>query len=96
MAKATLQVYFANGTLYDKFVANTATSLILASLDSAGNGYVFSMPVANVSSFKITAGSKDQDLMADVTMTLLADQSNADATLRKVMFIDRVGVAVTR
>ena len=96
MAKATLSVYFANGTLFDKFLNNVQTSLIWASLDSAGNGYVFTAPVANVSSYKVVAGSKDQDLMAEVTMTLLADQSNTDATLRKVLFIDRVGVAVTR
>ena len=96
MAKATLQVYFADGSLFDKFVANTTTSLMLASLDSDGNGYVFSAPVANVSTFKVTAGAKDQDLMADITMTLLADQGNADSSLRKVLFIDRVGVAATR
>ena len=96
MAKATLQVYFATGALFDKFVANTNTSLMIASIDSDGNGYVFSAPVANVTTYKITAGSKDQDLMADITMTLLADQANADSTLRKVLFIDRVGVAVTR
>ena len=95
-AKATMSVYFANGNLFDKFLANTATSLIWASLDSSGNGYVFTAPNANVSTFKITAGSKDQDLMADVTMTLLGDQANADAALRKVLIIDRVGVAVTR
>lgn len=96
MAKATLQVYFADGDLFDKFVANTTSSLMIASLDSDGNGYVISAPVANVSTFKITAGAKDQDLMADITMTLLADTGNADAALRKVLFIDRVGVAVTR
>mgnify|MGYP000113696901 FL=1 len=95
-AKATLSVYFANGNLFDKFLANTATSLIWASLDSSGNGYVFTAPNVNVNSFKITAGSKDQDLMADVTLTLLGDSGNADAALRKVLLIDRVGAAVTR
>lgn len=95
-AKATMSVYFANGNLFDKFIANTGTSLIWASLDSSGNGYVFTAPNANVNAFKITAGSKDQDLMADVTLTLLGDQANADAALRKVLIIDRVGAAVTR
>lgn len=95
-AKATMSVYFANGNLFDKFIANTASSLNWATLDSSGNGYVFSAPVANVASYKITAGGKDQDLMADVTFTLLEDRSNADSTLRKVLFIDRVGVAAVR
>lgn len=94
-AKATLSMYFANGSIYDKFIANTSTSLIWASLDPSGNGYIFSMPNCNITSFKVTAGAKDQDLMAEVVVTLLEDRANADATLRKEIFIDRVGVAVT-
>jgi hypothetical protein len=94
-AKATMSIYFANGTLYDKFISDTSTSLIWASLDPSGNGYVFSAPKCNINSYKITAGAKDQDLMAEATFTLLNDQGNADATLRKVLFIDRVGDAVT-
>ena len=88
-------MYFANGSIYDKFIANTSTSLIWASLDPSGNGYIFSMPNCNITSFKVTAGAKDQDLMAEVVVTLLEDRANADATLRKEIFIDRVGVAVT-
>ena len=94
-AKATLSMYFANGSIYDKFIANTSTSLIWASLDPSGNGYIFTMPNCNITSFKVTAGGKDQDLMAEVVVTLLEDRANADATLRKEIFIDRVGVAVT-
>lgn len=94
-AKATLSMYFANGSIYDKFIVNTSTSLIWASLDPSGNGYIFSMPNCNITSFKVTAGAKDQDLMAEVVVTLLEDRANADATLRKEIFIDRVGVAVT-
>lgn len=94
-AKATLSMYFANGTIYDKFIANTSTSLIMASLDPSGNGYVFTMPNCNITSYKVTAGAKDQDMMAEVVVTLLEDRANATAALRKVMMIDRVGVAVT-
>lgn len=94
-AKLTLSMYFANGNIYDKFIADTTTSIIWASLDPSGNGYVFTLPVCNISTYKVTAGAKDQDLMAEVTMTLLEDRSNADSTLRKEIFIDRVGVAVT-
>lgn len=94
-AKATLSMYFANGSIYDKFIANTATTLIWASLDPSGNGYVFTMPNCNITSYKVTAGAKDQDMMAEVVVTLLEDRANATAALRKVMMIDRVGVAVT-
>ncbi len=94
-ANATLSMYFANGNIYDKFIANTATTLIWASLDPSGNGYVFTMPNCNITSYKVTAGAKDQDMMAEVVVTLLEDRANATAALRKVLLIDRVGVAVT-
>lgn len=94
-AKATISMYFANGTAFDKFIANTSTQLHWASLDPSGYGYVFSAHKVNFSSYKITAGSKDQDFMAEVSLTLLNDLANAVSGLRKVMFIDRVGPAVT-
>jgi hypothetical protein len=62
-------------------------------MDGAGNGYVFSLPVVNISSYQITAGGKDADMMADVQFTALRDAANADATLQKVVFIDAFGAA---
>ncbi len=90
----SLSVYFADGTLFDKFKANTNSSIIFPSLDTLGNGYVFSLPVANISSWKVAAGSKDADLMVDLQFIGLRDASNADATLRKAFFIDRVGSVI--
>jgi hypothetical protein len=90
-----MSVYFADGNLFDKFVANTNSSLIFSSLDTAGNGYVFTVPVANVSSWKVTAGSKDQDLMAEINFIGLRDAPNAIPALQKAIFIDRVGTATT-
>lgn len=89
-----LSVYFADGNLFDKFKANTDSSIIFSSLDAAGNGYVFTVPVANISSWKTTAGSKDSAMMVDVQFTGLRDASNATAALQKAIFLDRVGVAV--
>jgi Phage tail tube protein len=87
-------IYFANGALFDAFLANTNTQIIFSSVDSSGNGYVFTLPKANMSSHKVAAGSKDQDLMIDIQFTALKDSANAVAALQKVIFIDRVGVAV--
>jgi hypothetical protein len=89
----SMSVYFADKTLFDKFVADTDTSFIFSTMDGLGNGYVFSMPVVTVSSYQITAGGKDADLMADVKFTALRDAANADATLQKVLFIDAFGAA---
>jgi hypothetical protein len=87
-------VYFADGALFDKFKTNTNTSIIFSSQDSAGNGYVFTIPVANISSWKVTAGSKDQDMMVDLQFIGLRDASNATPALRKALLIDRFGSAV--
>lgn len=89
----SMSIYFADKTIFDKFVANTNTSLIFSTMDGSGNGYVFSMPVVNISSYQVTAGGKDADLMAEVQFTALRDAANADATLQKVVFIDAFGSA---
>jgi Phage tail tube protein len=87
-------IYFNNGTLFDAFLANTNNQIIFSSVDTAGNGYVFTLPVANISSYKVAAGSKDQDMMIDMQLTCLRDNLNATPALQKVVFIDRFGVAV--
>lgn len=92
--KATMEVYFSDGSLYDKFVANTYTSLTVGSVDAAGNGYVVSMPRVILTSAKIVAGSKDADLMASFELMALSDDANAVVGLRKTIFIDRFGVAL--
>lgn len=90
-----MTVYFADGALFDKFKANTNSSLSFSSLDTAGNGYVFTVPVVNITSFKVAAGSKDQDMMVEINFTGLRDAANATPALQKCMFIDRVGSATT-
>lgn len=90
----TVDMYFADGAMYDKFVANTYTSLILSSQDPSGNGYVITLPRVNLMSSKIVAGAKDQDVMATFQISALSDDANATVGLRKTIFIDRVGVAV--
>jgi hypothetical protein len=89
----SMSIYFADKAIFDKFVNNTSTSLAFSTMDGAGNGYVFSLPAVTISSYQITAGGKDADLMADVKFTALRDASNADVTLQKVVFVDAFGVA---
>ena len=90
----TLEVYFANGSLFDKMVSNTNISFVLSTLDNAGNGYVITVPKANISNLTTQAGGKDQDMILSIEFTGLRDNTNADSTLRQVIFIDRVGAAV--
>jgi len=94
VAKATVEVYFADKDLFTKFRQNTNTSLIFATTDSSGNGYIVTLPVACIESWKSNAGGKDQDQMISMSLYALSDDSNADATLRKAIFVDRIGSAV--
>lgn len=89
------QIYFANIDLYNSFLANEYPEVIFSSIDPVGNGYFFTLPRANISTVKTNMGAKDQDMMLDVTFTCVRDAGNADATLRQVVFIDRVGAAVS-
>lgn len=94
MVKGTIEVYFADGALFDKFLNDTFTAISFLSQDSLGNGYVFSFPRVQLTSAKVMAGAKDTDLMASFEYTAYADNANAVPALRKTMFMDRYGAAV--
>lgn len=94
VVKGSLEVYFANGALFTKFMNDTYTSLSLSTKDSLGNGYVFSLPRVMLTKATVTAGSKNSDLMATFEYTAYKDVANAVPALRGTLFIDRVGAAV--
>lgn len=89
----SFEAYFSDGTQYDRFLADTYTSLTVGTQDTAGNGYIVTLPAVQLMSAKILAGAQNQDVMASFTFEAFADLSNAVSSLRQVMFIDRVGVA---
>lgn len=94
-ATADLEVYFASGrTFYDEFLKNEDIEISFTAFDTEGNGYIFTMPKANISSYTLNAGSKDADLMASISFTALLDMKQSDVAMRKVMVIDRVGEAL--
>jgi hypothetical protein len=90
----SLQVYFANKDLFTKFRTNQNSNFIFSSTDADGNGYIITIPKANISTWKSNAGAKDQDQMLDITVTGLKDAANPITALQKVIFIDRIGAAV--
>jgi len=93
--KLDVEIYFSSGAaFYSKVLDNTNTEIVFTSYDAEGNGYVFTFPTCNVSSYKVAAGGKDSDLMVQISFTPLQDISNATAALRKLVFIDRLGVAM--
>ncbi len=94
MAKGTIEVYFADGTIYDKFIGDTYTSFTVSTRDASHNGYVFTFPKAMLTSGKVSAGAKNTDVMASFEWTAYGDKANAVAALRKTVLIDRCGAAV--
>jgi hypothetical protein len=95
-ATADIEVYFASGaTFYAELLNNANIEIAFTSYDAEGNGYIFTFPAANVSSYSVNAsGGSDSDLMASISLTALRDAANAVPALRKVVFIDRVGAAL--
>jgi hypothetical protein len=85
----SIEIYFADGVIYDKFLNNTNTSLSFRVNDSAGNGYVITMPNVKYSSGKVTAGAINQDVMVSMNYTALRDPVSGFTVI-----IDRAGAAV--
>lgn len=84
-----MEVYLADGALYDKFVNNTASSVIWTMKDGAGNGYAITLPKIKYSDAKVQAGALDQDVMLTLPFMALMD-----ATTGKAVLLDRFGAAV--
>ncbi len=83
----TMEVYLADGALYDKFINNTLSSLQFLTKDSAGNGYAIQVPALKYGDAKVQAGSKDQDIMLSIPFTGIMDTVTG-----KTLIIDRFGV----
>jgi hypothetical protein len=60
----SIELYFEDSTLFDKFRAATAFQLYFRAADAAGNSYVFNIPRAKYTSMDITAGGTGQDVFA--------------------------------
>lgn len=84
----TIEVYLKDGTLYDKFLNNTTTSIVVATKDTSGNGYAFTMPAVKYGDAKVQAGGKDQDIVISMPFTAIMDPVTG-----KTLIVDRYGVA---
>lgn len=76
-----VSVYFADGALYAKYLAGTPTSLSFRITDSAGNGYVVTLPRVKLTRGTIVAGGNDQDVLADFDLQALRDP-DTDCTVQ--------------
>jgi hypothetical protein len=85
----SLEVYFADATLYQKFINNTTSSLSFRVNDSSLNGYVITLPAIEYSDATITAGSINQDVMVSMNFTAVREPVSGNTIV-----VDRVGAAV--
>ena len=84
--KGSLQVYFANGQLYNDFINSVAHSLTFVLKDpKTGEGYVLEFPRIELSDAKTNAQNLDQPVMLETKW-----QALEHPTLHKSMFIYRV------
>lgn len=87
----TLEVYFADSTLYQKFIDGTPTSMTIPILDVDGNGYIYHFPNFIYASGKVNAGGLDQDNTLSMSFECDFDNVATSATFGKSMAIFRVG-----
>lgn len=84
--KGAMQVYFANGQLYNDFINSVAHSLTFVLKDpKTGEGYVFEFPRIELADAQTNAQALDQPVMLDTNW-----QALEHPTLHKSMFIYRV------
>jgi hypothetical protein len=62
----TLNAFFKDNSLYDKYLAGTASSISFKVEDTAGNAYIFDMPQIEFESDSVNSGGQDQDVMEAV------------------------------
>lgn len=88
--QGSIEVYLADGTLYDKFTNNVSTSLSFRIADAAGNGYIVTLPHVEYKDAAVNAGAINQDAMLAMPWEALMDPVTG-----KTIIVDRVGVAAT-
>lgn len=80
----SLEAYFEDGTLLDKFLAFSASSLRVTITDSAGNSYVISLPAIKYMDGETPVSGKNQD-----AVVRLPFQAYMDATTSKTLRVTR-------
>jgi len=95
VATATCELYFTSGRVFfQEMLDNENFEFLFTAFDALGNGYVFTFPKANVSTYTVNAGSRDADLLVSIEVTGLLDKGNVVPAMRKVLIVDRMGDAV--
>lgn len=84
-ASGTLQAYFEDETVIDKYLNFTASSLALTYNDADSNKYVVEFPQVKYTDGARVAGGQNQDIIADMSFTAYRDATEG-CTMRMVRF----------
>lgn len=87
----TMGIYLKTGALYDAAIAQSAVSLTIPVYDASKNGYAFTFTNIKLGVPKVSAGSKDQDVLLNVPFKVIAPNTTTD----KMLHIDRFGAAIS-
>lgn len=69
----TIEAYFANGELYDRFINHETVALSFPIEDIDGNTYRFTIPAFKIASDPIAPGGIDQDVMESMEFNAFRD-----------------------
>lgn len=86
----TLEMYLADGQVYDKALADQLVSLTFPVRDSSGNGYAFTWQNIKLGVPTVSADAMDSDVPFSVPFTAVAPQQGVDSCI----IIDRFGAAI--
>ncbi len=64
--EGTIEAYFTNRTLYEKYIDFVTTGLSFRVVDGAGNSYLFDFPTFKFVSGEVNAGGNDQDVLVSL------------------------------
>jgi len=76
LINGTMQMYFEDGAMVDKFINSTETKLEFVVQDTAGNAYVVSFPRIKITTQEVVAGGIDQDVLLDMEWQAIRDATN--------------------
>ena len=73
----TIEAYFADGEMYDRFINHETVSLAFPIIDQDKNTYYFTIPAFKVTSDPIAPGGLDQDVMESLEFSAFRDAATA-------------------
>lgn len=80
----SIEAYFANNDIWDKYKAGTASALEFTVTDAVTNSYKFEIPKLKYTAAKINSSGKNQDVMASLTFEGMYDSDdNASIVLTR-------------